>query len=169
VGGTQFSAINGNEGADTIVGRSLTGDWLLGGQGADSITAEQSSGHNLINGNLGNDTLRGGSDADTIRGGQGDDIVVGGAGADWLSGDLGHNTLTGGDGADKFHAFAGPGSDLVTDFDAAQGDRIVLDPGVAFTAEQVGADTVVHVGAQGQMILANVQLATLPGGWITQL
>jgi Ca2+-binding RTX toxin-like protein len=168
-GGAQFNAINGNTGDDTIIGRSPVGDWLLGGQGADSINAEQSTGHNIINGNLGNDVLRGGSGGDTLRGGQGDDVVVGGAGADWLFGDLGHNTLTGGGGADTFHALSGPSVDLVTDFNPAEGDRIVVDPGVVFTAEQVGTDTVVHVGDQGEMILANVKLENLPAGWIMHL
>jgi Ca2+-binding RTX toxin-like protein len=165
-GGTQFNDVNGNQGNDTIVGRSLVGDFLMGGQGADSIDASQSSGHNLVNGNKGADTVVGGSGGDTLRGGQGDDLITGGAGADWLSGDRGHNTLAGGGGADTFHA--GAGSDLVTDFNAAQGDRVVVD-GV-FVVSQSGPDTVIDVtGEGGQMILAGVSSASLPSGWILQV
>jgi Ca2+-binding RTX toxin-like protein len=167
VGGSQFNNINGNAGDDTIVGQSAVGDWLLGGRGADSIDASQSSGHNIINGNIGADTLQAGSGGDTLRGGQGDDVIKGGAGADWLSGDMGHNTLTGGGGADSFHA--GDGNDLVTDFSPAQGDRVVVDHGVHWTASQVGADTVVSIDGHGQIILANVQQSSLAAGWIAQL
>jgi hypothetical protein len=42
-----------------------------------------------------------------------------------------------------------------------------LDPGTIYTLGQVGADTVIDMGAGNQMILQNVQLASLPNGWIT--
>jgi Ca2+-binding RTX toxin-like protein len=166
LGGAQFNNINGNSGDDTIVGRSHVGDWLLGGQGNDSIDATQSSGHNVLNGNLGADTLLAGTGGDTLRGGQGDDVLTGGSGADWLSGDMGHNTLTGGAGADTFHA--GNGTDLITDFNHSQGDVILLDHGAHWTASQVGADTVVTLNGGGQMTLAGVNLSSLSSGWIVQ-
>lgn len=163
-GGTGFDRVNGNKGDDVIVGHSLTGDWLLGGQGNDVINAFQSVGHNILNGNLGADTLSGGSGGDSLRGGQGDDTIAGGAAGDWLSGDLGQDTLTGGGGADTFHA--GASMDQVTDFNLAQGDRVQLDAGVTYTASQVGADTVISVAGGGQMVLAGVQLTSLTDGWI---
>jgi phospholipase/lecithinase/hemolysin len=163
-GGTGFDRVNGNQGDDVILGRSQTGDWLLGGQGNDFINAMPSSGHNIVNGNLGADTLFGGSAGDTLRGGQGDDTILGGAGGDWISGDLGHNTLTGGGGADIFHG--GRGVDTVTDFNLGQGDRVQLDPGETYAATQVGADTVLNLGGGGQMVLAGVQFTSLTTGWI---
>jgi len=164
VGGTGFDAVNGNQGADTLIGQSLVGDRLLGGQGADLIDARLSSGHNLLNGNRGADVLTAGSGGDVLRGGQGDDVITGGAGADWLSGDLGNDTLTGGGGGDVFHA--GGGVDRLTDFVAAQGDRVLLDPGTTYALSQVGADAVLDLGGGGEMILAGVQAASLPAGWI---
>jgi len=166
-GGTLFNIINGNLGADSIVGHSTIGDVLMGGQGADLIDASQSSGHNIVNGNIGADTVTGGTSGDFLRGGQGDDVIVGGAGSDWLSGDRGANTLTGGGGADLFHY--GGGTDQVLDFSQAQGDRVVIDPGASFTAAQVGQDTVISVAGQGQMVLVGVQFASLNSGWIVQL
>jgi Ca2+-binding RTX toxin-like protein len=163
-GGTGFDRINGNKGDDVILGHSQTGDWLLGGQGDDNVNAFQASGHNIVNGNLGADTIFGGAAGDTLRGGQGDDTITGGASGDWLSGDLGHNTLTGGGGADTFHG--GSGSDQITDFSLAQGDRVQLDPGVTYTASQAGADTVINLSTGGQMVLAGVQQASLTDGWI---
>jgi phospholipase/lecithinase/hemolysin len=163
-GGSAFDSINGNKGADTIVGRSLSGDILLGGQGNDLITTVQSTGHNAVNGNRGDDTVVGGPGGDTLRGGQGDDVISGGSGADWISGDLGRNTLTGGGAADIFHA--GPGQDLVTDFNVAQGDRVQIDAGTSYVATQSGSDTLISLSDGGQMTLAGVQMTNLAAGWI---
>ncbi|MDE2488321.1 MAG: 1,3-beta-glucanase, partial [Alphaproteobacteria bacterium] len=102
---------------------------------------------------------------DIIRGGKGDDVIDGGDGDDWISGDRGDDTLTGGRGADTFHSSAGAGLDLVTDFNAGEGDRIELDNGTPFTVSQEGADTVIHM--QGtRLVLKNVKAASLPRGAI---
>jgi Ca2+-binding RTX toxin-like protein len=164
--GTGFNRVNGNTGDDTIVGYSKVGDWLSGGQGADTIDASHSTGHNIINGNLGNDTVQGGSGGDTLRGGRDDDVIVGGSGGDWISGDLGANTLTGGGGADTFHA--GAGHDVVTDFNLAEGDRVMIDVGLGHKASQAGADVHIDLSNGGQMILQNTQLSSLgaESGWI---
>jgi Ca2+-binding RTX toxin-like protein len=164
LGGSGFDDINGNKGADTLDGGAGGADWLVGGQGNDLITAH--AGGNILYGNLGNDTLDGGSGAEILRGGQGDDVIAGGAGDDWISGDRGADTLTGGAGADTFHSFAGAGYDLVTDFHAAEGDRVMLDPGTSYHLIQAGADLVIDMGDGEEMVLRNVQLATLPPGWI---
>jgi Ca2+-binding RTX toxin-like protein len=163
-GAAGFDDINGNKGNDTIDGGTAGSDWLLGGQGDDSITAHHDQ--NQIYGNLGNDTLHGGDGGDIVRGGQGDDVIVGGAGKDFISGDRGNDTITGGAGADIFHSFSGAGIDRVLDFNAAEGDRVMLDPGTAYTVRQVGADTVVDMGSGDQLILVGVQLSSLPAGWI---
>jgi serralysin len=164
--GSGFDDINGNKGDDTISG-GPGGDWLVGGQGNDSIIS--TAGNDILYGNIGNDTLSGGSDADVIRGGQGDDVLTGGAGNDWLSGDRGNDTLTGGAGADTFHTFSGAGMDVVTDFNAAQGDRVQVDAGTSYTVSQQGADTVIDMGGGNEMILKNVTLSSLPQSWIFTL
>jgi Ca2+-binding RTX toxin-like protein len=165
-GSTGFNRINGHEGADTIIGHSQVGDWLLGGQGNDSVDASGSNGNNLINGNLGNDTLLGGSGQDSLRGGQGDDVIHAGSGNDWLSGDLGHNTLVAGSGADTFHA--GQGVDLVTGFNLSLGDKVQIDHGAQYTVTQSGADVHIDLNNGGEMILQNTKLSSLGSGWILQ-
>jgi len=137
---------------------------VTGGQNEDVLYGED--GNDILNGNLGNDTGDGGAGNDTVRGGQGADVLSGGAGDDWISGDLGDDTLTGGGGADTFRAFSGGGVDVVTDFSVAEGDRIQLDPGTAYAAAQSGADVVLNLGFGSELILRNVQLAALTGGWI---
>ncbi|HXA39241.1 MAG TPA: calcium-binding protein [Phenylobacterium sp.] len=163
-GGSGFDDINGNKGDDTIDGGSGGGDWLVGGQGDDLITSHH--GDDILYGNLGNDTLRGGDGTEIIRGGQGDDSIVGGAGNDFISGDRGNDTESGGPGADTFHGSQDAGIDKVLDFNQAEGDRVMLDPGTTYTVSQVGADTVISMGGANQMILVGVQLSTLTPGWI---
>jgi serralysin len=163
-GGTGFNDINGNQGDDTIVGTSNVGDWLVGGQGDDSITGHGTG--NILYGNLGNDTIVGGAGNDIIRGGQGDDSITAGSGAEWISGDRGNDTIQGGSGPDTFHTFSGAGIDKVLGFSAAKGDHVQLDPGTHYTLSQVGADTIIDMGAGDQMILQNVQMSGLPPGWI---
>ena len=165
-GGADFNQVNGNKGDDLIVGRSALGDWLLGGQGADRVDAGHSGGRNILNGNIGADTVTGGSVGDTLRGGQGDDLITGGAGADWISGDRGRDTITGGGGADLFHQFPGGGVSFVADFNLAEGDRVLLSGGSHYTTAQSGADVAVNLSGGGQLILQNIQLSSLSGNWI---
>lgn len=162
-GGDGFDDVNGNQGNDTLSGGAGS-DWVVGGKGDDSQAGDD--GDDLVLGNLGRDTLAGGAGADILRGGQDDDALSGGDGNDWLSGDKGSDTVTGGAGADIFHISADAGLDRVTDFSLAQGDRVQLDFGAHWTTAQVGADTVVTVDGQAQLVLANVQLSSLGTGWI---
>jgi Ca2+-binding RTX toxin-like protein len=73
----------------------------------------------------GADTLTGGDGNDMLFGQAGADILDGGAGHDMLVGGTGNDTLTGGTGADLFLFHSGSGADIITDYNAAQGDAIV--------------------------------------------
>jgi Ca2+-binding RTX toxin-like protein len=170
VGGADFNRVNGNRGDDTIIGHSVTGDWLLGGQGNDLIDATGSTGHNIINGNLGNDTMRGGDYGDTLRGGQGDDTIVAGAGNDLIFGDLGNNTITGGGGADTFHGGNGAALDVITDFHRSEGDQVQIGAGLTYQTSQSGADVRIDVSNGDVILLKNTSLDALnaDSGWIFQ-
>jgi Ca2+-binding RTX toxin-like protein len=162
--GAGFDDINGNQGNDTLHG-GLGDDWVVGGRDNDVQTGD--AGGDVVWGNLGADTIDGGDGADQVRGGQGDDSVSGGAGDDYVSGDRGNDTIAGGAGADLFHGSQDAGIDRVLDFNLAEGDRVMLDPGTTYTVSQVGADTVIDMGAPGQqVILVGVQLSTLAQGWV---
>ncbi len=162
-GGVGFDDINGNMGNDTARGGDFD-DWVVGGKDNDSLSGE--AGGDLVYGNLGDDTCDGGDGNDVLRGGQDNDVVRGGAGADYVSGDRGDDTVSGGLGADLFHSFGDAGIDRVLDFSAAEGDRVLLDPGTTFTTAQAGADTVASLTGGAQVVLVGVQLSTLPAGWI---
>jgi Ca2+-binding RTX toxin-like protein len=161
--------VYGDLGADRVDGGDGD-DVLWGGQGAQSSPSDLGDslfggmGNDYANGNAGQDTLDGGQGRDTLQGGRGDDVIAGGEQDDVLMGDFGDDTLTGGSGADIFN-FGGGGIDRVTDFSAVDGDRIVLEAGTAYRVAQAGADTVVS-WTGGEVVLANVQVSTLSGGWI---
>jgi hypothetical protein len=162
-GGSGFDDINGNTGDDSAAGGNGD-DWVVGGKDNDILRGD--AGSDIVWGNLGNDTQDGGDGVDQVRGGQGDDVVTGGAGDDFVSGDRGSDTIAGGTGADRFHTWGDAGLDRVLDFNATEGDRVMLDPGTIYTVAQAGADTVISMTGGGQMVLVGVQLSSLATGWI---
>lgn len=162
VGGAGFDDLHGNQGDDTVSG-GLGPDWVVGGKENDLLQGEDDN--DIVYGNLGDDWCDGGAGADQVRGGQDQDILFGQAGDDWLSGDRGADTISGGPGADIFHTFGDAGLDRVTDFNRAEGDRVMVDPGDTYSVSQSGADVIIALGG-GQMVLAGVTLASLTGDWI---
>ena len=90
---------------DTFVFNSIQA--ASGGDFADKMTGDGSA--NRFVGNGGNDTLNGGGGNDTLVGG------------------LGNDNLTGSSGADRFVFNAlGEGADIITDFSAAETDKLVF-------------------------------------------
>ncbi len=134
--------VAGDAGDDTVIGGG-DGDALSGGDGNDLVFGN--AGQDLLFGNAGSDTLFGGGGDDTLFGGAGDDALFGDLGNDRLAGDLGNDTLTGGAGADVFVFSTGDGADRITDFTAADGDRIGLAPGQAYGVTANGAGEAVIV------------------------
>lgn len=119
--GEEDLAGTGN-GLDNLV-RGNTGDNTIEGRG----------GGDTLRGRDGDDALAGGSGEDRVRGGEGDDTLTGGDGDDRLFADAGTDTLKGGAGADRFILVADgedgavdAAVDTILDFDAGEGDLIVL-------------------------------------------
>ncbi len=176
-------AINGSVNADRIHG--LNGDDAIqGGPGSD-----------LVAGGRGNDTVRGGQDADQVAGGVGDDLLYGGnaddlifgdPGRDQMFGGLGNDTLWGGAGADLLRGGQGnnayfgdtgadtvelnraTGQDIMSDFNAAEGDRIRLLDGltlVRIDADSQG-DAILRLSNGGALTLWDVKAAAFDRGWL---
>ncbi len=128
-GNAAANVISGNAGANRLSG--------LGG--ADSIDGGAGADH--LSGEIGNDRLNGGSGADRLFGGTGGDRLDGGIAADLLSG---------GAGGDRFVFQARCGNDRISDFAAAEGDRLFLDDAL-WGGARLAPDQVVarfgHVGA----------------------
>jgi len=162
-GGAGADDLNGNVGDDTVHGGD-DADFVRGGQGGDVVFGD--TGADVVNGNIGADTVDGGDGNDTVFGGQGNDLVQGGSGNDQISGDLGDDTLTGGAGADIFLFRQGSGHDTITDFNAGEGDRIMLPTGTTFTTASAGADTVITLSDGAQLTVSGVALADFNSGWV---
>lgn len=139
----------GGDGADRMFG-GADNDFLNGGTGGDQLFGD--AGNDTATGGDGNDQVVGGDGADAIGGGFGRDVLEGGAGDDLIGSVLygadgaGADTLTGGGGSDRFFYndlndsrgaglpsigkfIVSPselGVDLITDFNKAEGDRIVF-------------------------------------------
>ncbi len=134
-----IGSVFGGRGNDTLTGdgaaNSLAGDWgddtLWGGGGTDQLSGD--GNNDVLEGNDDNDWLRGGTGNDTLYGGAGDDRLFGEGGDDTLVGGLGNDVLTGDIGADLFAYSAGAGNDVITDFNAAEGDKVNLN-GVTFAS-----------------------------------
>nr|WP_222528509.1 calcium-binding protein [Azospirillum sp. 412522] len=160
------TSLDGGSGDDTVDARYSGGvtldisssiEHFIGSVGNDNVTATDSyysvtmagqGGDDRLTGSSGNDALSGGNGDDTLKGGGGDDVLQGGAGADLFdfSIDFGSHSVSN-------------GNDIVSDFSAAEGDRIGL---LAYQSYTVSAN------AQGEAVLnisgvGNASTVTLSG------
>lgn len=135
--------LNGTDGNDVLKGGDA-GDRIDGGAGNDFLrgyggddTLEGGAGNDKLKGGEGDDLLKGGDGNDKLYGEDGNDTLEGGAGNDVLHGGAGDDVLYGGSGADKLRGGAGADTfifdlshsgnmDIIQDFNAQEGDRIVL-------------------------------------------
>jgi serralysin len=162
-GGSGNDDLNGNKGADSVYG-GVGDDWVRGGQGNDTVLGDEGNdGH--VNGNLGDDSVSGGAGNDTCYGGQGADSISGGDGNDLLSGDLGDDVLLGGAGADRYAIAVGGGFDWAS-FVAAEGDRIQLAAGTAYTVTSVSNQVVIELTGGARLGLAGVASGSFSSDWI---
>ncbi|MBP2302769.1 hypothetical protein [Azospirillum picis] len=154
--------LNGDQGNDVLIGG--LGDGSLADAGGDLLLGN--SGADLLFGNAGADTLYGGQDADTLFGGLGDDLLFGDLGDDVLAGDRGADTLSGGAGADLFVFASGSGKDVITDFNAAEGDRLRLADGQGYSLRSDGAGNAVIVfSTEDEVVLRGISQAQVQAGW----
>ncbi|MEO6360883.1 MAG: hypothetical protein ABIO43_09965 [Sphingomicrobium sp.] len=102
--------------------------------------------------------IKGTSKADQLFGTAGNDVVSGGRGNDWIEGGGGDDVLTGGEGRDTFVLRANGGHDVVTDFDVANPDYILLDSQTGVYDGYLGshwgafADDMQIVNSQGTLV-----------------
>lgn len=137
-GGNHADYLDGGEGDDSMFGGiHVHSDTLMGGKGNDYLDGY--FGHDFLDGGEDDDRLYGGEGQDTLNGGKGDDYLNGWKGNDYLIGGEGKDTLTAGDGSDTFVFNAGDNNiDVVTDFNASQGDKIWIDKDV-FNINSLGS------------------------------
>ncbi len=111
---------------------------------------------NELVGNGGKDVLKGLNGNDLLEGGQGDDVLFGGRGADMF----------------KFEN-SNYGNDVIRDFNAAQGDTLLLQMGnitnfadlMANHIEEVGGDLVITDNSSAVITIRNAALADVSSDW----
>ena len=114
---------------------------IAAGDAAGIGTDQLSAIENVIAGKYA-DIVTGSSAANQLWGNGGNDTLNGGAGNDKLYGGAGKDTLTGGAGKDSFVFDTAPtGSDTITDFSRAEGDKIQLSKAVFAGFSHLGALT----------------------------
>lgn len=183
IGSIVSDIVYGNQGADTLYANE-GGDLMYAGDDNDLIYGGQDD--DIINGNQGDDYVSGDKGNDLVRGGKGNDNVSGGEADDVLIGDLGTDSLTGGSGADTF-VFRKDEAigqynvslvDYITDFNAAEGDRIGFTEDItpelltydSLDVNQDGiSDTVIKLGSTNEILGAvlSVSVTTIEASLFT--
>ena len=161
-GGTGADHHDGGEGSDFVDFRDIIG----GGVGWNMLTGEAwgkaegdtfasieniwgslysdkfvgSEDKNVIYGGGGHDTIEGRGGDDQLYGCWGNDTLLGGDGDDVLNGGHYNDTYTGGAGADTF--VFNQHQDVITDFNAAEGDRIMIDQWLWGGGEKTAAELI---------------------------
>jgi Ca2+-binding RTX toxin-like protein len=164
-GGPFNDALGGLGGADMIRGWDGN-DVLFGGDGEDIMLGDD--GDDDILGQAGNDTIWGGEGSDSLDGGAGSDWLNGQEGDDWLYGGDGNDKLTGGSGADWFAFEDGNGNDEVTDFSIAEGDKVNLHKGQAYSIGEFEGSALIILATGEHMELIGVPPSALarPADWL---
>ena len=163
-GGQGSDNLRGDAGADQLMGGSEA-DYLRGMEDSDTVWGDDGDDAH-VNGNMGNDEVHGGAGADTVFGGRDNDTVYGDDGADVVSGDLGNDVLYGGAGADRFSFLANSGTDRVADFSFADGDRVMLATGQAYSITTVNGWGAISLGADQTIELTGVSAGSMNAGWV---
>jgi Ca2+-binding RTX toxin-like protein len=136
--------------------------------GPDSTFFLGSDGADVLNGGERGTSIRGNGGDDTINGGGGRDRIDGGAGNDTLAGGTDNDSIFGGEGVDTFVFSSGDGSDRINDFDAAGGERIVINvegvnnlEDLLATVDEGRAGTVFEFGGDDSLQLLNTEPSDL--------
>lgn len=151
-----FDVFNANQQRPTVFNR-------------DSVTFLNDLDNNTSGFNNSNDVMNGQGGNDQLLGLSGDDLLRGGNGNDTLNGGTGNDILNGGTGNNLFVLAASSGTDIITDFTAAQ-DLIGLSGGLTFadlTFTQVNGlnttDTLISITNSNELlaIMTGVQASTI--------
>ncbi|MFC3175189.1 VCBS domain-containing protein, partial [Novosphingobium bradum] len=124
---SDWNLISGGNGSDTIKGSTFSD--IIWGDGLGSFSSSDNDSGRFSSDN-GSDYLSGGDGNDQIHGGNGADVLQGDRGADVLWGDRGGDTfkyvLVSDSSATVLGAWSSATGDVISDFNASEGDRVDL-------------------------------------------
>ncbi|WP_434618200.1 calcium-binding protein [Azospirillum sp. B2RO_4] len=170
-GGAGDDTVEAGYGGGVTLNISSSIEHFIGGAGDDTVTATDSyygvtmtgeDGNDRLTGSSGNDALSGGNGDDTLRGGGGDDLLQGGAGADLFDFSIDFNSNS-----------VNNGNDIVSDFNAAEGDRIGLlwfqSYTVSANAQGEAVLDISGFGGASTITLSGVMAQDVSSSWFTTL
>ena len=164
-GGKDKDVVDLGGGDDTIAGGGGRHyNIILGGSGNDHLTSQALLDE--VFGGSGNDTIIATGRGGWLYGGSGDDIIDGSEGVDEIVGGTGNDTLTGGGGGDVFVFSEDHGNDTITDFNAADGDKIHLYFDKTITWEQLQSTFTTVTDDDGAVTGVQIDLTQWGGGTI---
>jgi Ca2+-binding RTX toxin-like protein len=161
-GGDDDDQMYGEEG-DDIIGGQNGNDLVVGGNGNDKLYGD--AGNDIIGGQNGNDYIDAGDGNDKLYGDAGDDIIGGSNGDDLIDGGSGNDTLWGDAGADLFQFSGSSGRDVIMDFDAVGGDRLIVN-GQHYTIAESADGAMMNLGDGNSIILEHIQADAFRADWI---
>ncbi|WP_051341094.1 S8 family serine peptidase [Azospirillum halopraeferens] len=148
---------------------------IVGTAGIDTLNAAAVSSNSIIDLRPGTISSRidgkavligtGGGVIENAYGGDGNDIIIGNAADNVLAGGRGADTLTGGAGADRFVLNRFTDTDVVTDFNAAEGDRILVADGLSWTVIDAGRGALIDAGSGNALLLLGVPASGVRDDW----
>ena len=166
--GRNYNIIFGGSGADFLISSGIMDD-VFGGSDNDIIVLGGHGGWAF--GGSGDDVIVGSNNtylSERLDGGEGNDTIVGGAARSVIIGGEGNDILTGGGGADILVFSEDHGNDTITDFDAAEGDRIYLRGfDQTITWEQLSSKVAAVTNDDGVTTAVTIDLTEWGGGTIT--
>ena len=149
---TAWTSLSGGAGYDQVYISGTTGntldlstagiEYLSAGDGNDNFDGSAQTVELTLDGNLGDDILRGSNFNDTIYGDDGNNTLYGNAGDDRLYGGSGNDTINAGSGNDTINA--GDGNNLINGGDG--NDSITTGAGNDTILGGLGNDSI-HTGA----------------------
>ena len=149
--------VQAGAGGMTATDTQNRGAFMLGGNGADTLTGGSAddllvgnAGADILSGEGGNDILLGCAGDDTLKGGDGADLLIGGADNDTLDGGTGNDLLKGGEGNDTYTFTGNYGTDLIADSDGS--GRIQVD-GQTVGNATLTSESIYQDSASGQTIV----------------
>ena len=157
--------IGGTGGGDNLIYSGIGNALIMGGSGAQTITASQ--GNDTIYGGTGDQNILTSVGNCLVFGGTGNDSIQGGNGTDTIFGGMGNDTIQTGDGNNDY-VHGGIGNDLIISGTSGQADgagdvMLVGGMGNDTILAGFGNDTLV-AGSGNNVMVGNVGNCTFIGG-----
>lgn len=149
-------ASDSRSGDDTMYGGKGDDIYVIGALDRDVIIEYENEGYDIV---YTEDSITLPENCEEIRGlGSSNLTLQGNSLSNAMRGGNGNDTLTGHDGADKFLLYLDMGNDVVTDYNPAEGDEVVLALGLTGYDYTVSSDFVLYTLSDNSSLQLNYEI-----------